>query len=178
MFQKNLPRYILLGVCCIILWQFFPARNISQEEITANTAEASQNRFADLKGEITEKINAQRKLAGLDPLEIDLRLNRTAQEKSDDMVEQKYFSHENKTGEMIWGLIEANGYRFKYAGENLARNYDDSDSVVKAWMDSESHRKNILFKNFTDLGIGIGIRPQSNNKESLYITTVFAKPQS
>jgi uncharacterized protein YkwD len=177
MFQKNVPRYILLGIICLFLWQFFPTGNILQGEEVVKTAKASKVDFAGLENEIAEKINAKREAAGLNSLAISPHLNRTAQEKSQDMAQKKYFSHENKQGKMIWDSIKANGYRFRYAGENLARNFDDSTSVVEAWMKSESHRKNILFENFTDLGIGIGINSQNDN-EGIYITTIFAKPQS
>lgn len=46
-------------------------------------------------------------------------------------------------------------YKWKhYVGENIALNQQTPEQVVKCWMNSPAHRKNILNKKFNSVGIG------------------------
>ena len=68
------------------------------------------------------------------------------------------------------------GYKFSTAGENIA--YSEGKGfelaeIMKGWMDSEGHRKNILHKNYVEIGLGIG----TNEKGETYYTQVFATPR-
>jgi hypothetical protein len=53
---------------------------------------------------------------------------------------------------MFFGKV---GYSYLYAGENLARDFYDSYSLIDSWMSSDTHRKNLLSPNFTEVGFGI-----------------------
>ena len=55
----------------------------------------------------------------------------------------------------VWVFIKAAGYNYTYAGENLARGYNNASDVVNAWMASPEHRQNMLSPNYQNVGFSI-----------------------
>ena len=89
------------------------------------------------------------------PIEWNECLAEVGRKKSKDMVERGYWSHEDPvTGEnKTWSWIkECEDY--KYAGENISKNFENSIEAHKALMDSLTHKKNIMESNFNKLGVG------------------------
>ncbi len=82
-------------------------------------------------------------------------LDKAAQAKADDMLAKGYFAHNTPDGHTPWDFITGAGYSYIMAGENLAVNFTEAESVETAWMNSPGHKANILNKNFQDIGIGI-----------------------
>jgi Cysteine-rich secretory protein family len=82
-------------------------------------------------------------------------LDKAAQAKADDMLAKGYFAHNSPDGRTPWDFITSAGYSYLMAGENLAVNFTEAESVETAWMNSPGHKANILNKNFQDIGIGI-----------------------
>lgn len=80
-------------------------------------------------------------------------LDEVAKLKAEDMARLGYFAHNSPTGVTPWHWFDKVGYVFKYAGENLAINFTESTDVEKAWLDSPTHRANILNSHFTEIGI-------------------------
>lgn len=70
------------------------------------------------------------------------------------MQQNHYFSHTSPTYGSPFDMMRDFGVNYKSAGENIAQGQQDPQEVVKAWMNSEGHRKNILNKNFTHIGVG------------------------
>jgi uncharacterized protein YkwD len=110
------------------------------------------------------ELNIQRVDAGLVPLAHDPLLNRSAQQKSDDMVAMHYFAHEAAGRPKLFDRISATGYFFAARGglytENLGvgpREEATAANMVAAWMQSDHHRVNILLPAFRDVGIGATI---------------------
>jgi uncharacterized protein YkwD len=99
--------------------------------------------------------NEQRVADNLSELNIDPKLEAAAQAKAEDMAKKSYFAHVSPDGTQPWYWIIKEGYLYTYAGENLAVNFEDSDKVVEAWMNSPSHRFNILKRQYEDIGIGM-----------------------
>ena len=60
------------------------------------------------------------------------------------MIAKNYWAHNAPDGASPWSFFKNVGYRYLYAGENLARDFGDSASVVNAWMNSPTHRDNLL----------------------------------
>ena len=110
-----------------------------------------------------EAVNGERANVGLPPLAIDGRLVGLARERSHDMVTRGYFSHTTPGGKMVFDFLDARGIYSPYAGENLARtNAETSQAVqlaVSGFMNSGTHRKNVLNSHYTYLGIGEAISP-------------------
>ena len=101
-----------------------------------------------------ELTNAERRKNGLPDLKSDTKLSGVAQKKSEDMRQNNYFSHTSPTYGSPFDMMRDFGVTYKTAGENIAQGQQTPQQVVQAWMNSEGHRKNILSKDFTHIGIG------------------------
>jgi uncharacterized protein YkwD len=97
--------------------------------------------------------NESRRQAGLPPVTIDERLVAAARAKLFDMLKQDYFAHRTPDGRQPWAFMQAAGYRFQMAAENLAKGYDNEPELQQAWMKSRGHRANILNPLFTEIGV-------------------------
>lgn len=87
-------------------------------------------------------------------LRADAKLARVAAAHSKDMAAHNYFSHESRNGDTPFDRMKDAGYRYSSAGENIAAGYRTPSSVVKAWLKSTGHCKNIMKRSYTELGIG------------------------
>ncbi len=105
--------------------------------------------------EVIRLTNIERQSRGLNPLKSDPLLTKAAARKAGDMVARDYWAHVSPTGTQPWFFISESGYSYRYAGENLARDFSDPASVVKAWMNSPSHRDNLLSNRYQDIGIAV-----------------------
>ncbi len=123
---------------------------------------------------VLEETNHERVINGLSPLRENQMLNTAAQEKAQDMFAKGYWAHFGPNGETPWQFILAAGYEYEYAGENLAKSFLDSKSVVQAWMNSPTHRDNILNKHYSDVGYAIA-NGTLNNEETTLVVQMFGK---
>ncbi|MCL5785013.1 MAG: CAP domain-containing protein [Patescibacteria group bacterium] len=105
--------------------------------------------------QIIEDTNIERQKDGLPPLMENSLLDEAASRKAQNMFEENYWAHFSPSGKDPWGFILGAGYKFSYAGENLARNFYTSEDVVQAWMNSPSHRDNLLNSHYQDIGIAV-----------------------
>ena len=109
--------------------------------------------------QVLELINAQRTANGLNPLQIDDDLQNVARIKAQDMVDNNYFAHESPTYGSPFDMIKSNQITYKVAGENIAGN-SDNEKAVEAWMNSESHKNNILNNGYNYTGIAVVSSPK------------------
>lgn len=105
--------------------------------------------------EVIRLTNVERTNNGLAPLAENSVLSQAALAKGNDMLAKGYWAHFAPDGTSPWSFFLRFGYKYKYAGENLARDFADAGSAVNAWMASPSHRENILNPNYRDIGIGV-----------------------
>ncbi len=115
----------------------------------------------------TENSLSELKMSGL--------LSKAAQNKADDMLAKQYFSHNTPEGNTPWTFIKTVGYSYTTAGENLAIDFSDAESVQTAWMNSPGHRANILNKNFKEIGIGIA-KGMFDNHQTTIVVQMFGTP--
>lgn len=123
------------------------------------------------------QINYQRELRGIKPLQEDTRLDQAAVNKSTDMIDKDYFEH-YAHGLTPWKFIENQKYDYLYAGENLAMDFQTSEGMVRAWMSSSAHRKNILNPDYDDIGIGVvkgEYTDDHGSRETNMVTNMFGK---
>ena len=106
------------------------------------------------ENEVIRPVNEQRLQQGLKPLTANWELSRVARYKSQDMVDQGYFSHTSPTYGSPFQMIKAFGLSFRTAGENIAYGQRTPQAVVNAWMNSSGHRANILNASYTKIGVG------------------------
>lgn len=105
--------------------------------------------------QIISLTNAKRAENGLGPLSFNSLLAQAASAKAADMFASNYWAHNSPSGRTPWSFITAAGYRYVFAGENLARDFDDAGAVVNAWMASPSHKSNLLDRNFKEIGVAV-----------------------
>ena len=98
--------------------------------------------------------NQQRTTNGLNALKINTTLNQAAQAKANDMVARNYWTHNTPDGVEPWAFFDNAGYAYFRAGENLAYGFMTSGDTVNAWMNSPSHRENLLNSSFQEVGFG------------------------
>jgi len=93
------------------------------------------------------------------------------------MLAKGYWAHFAPDGTSPWSFFLSFGYKYKYAGENLARDFPDASSAVTAWMNSPSHRENILNPNYEDIGIGV-VEGSLAGADTTIIVQFFGTPLS
>jgi uncharacterized protein YkwD len=121
---------------------------------------------------LVELTNAERKKKDLPVLKPSPLLIKVARAHSANMAKQGKMAHELDGKNPFQRLKEA-GYTYFFAGENVAAGLDELDEVMKGWMESEPHRKNILSEKFTEIGVGVA----RDKKGEPYFTQVFGKPR-
>ncbi len=119
--------------------------------------------------QIISLTNAKRAENGLGALTFNPLLANAASAKASNMFTENYWAHNSPSGKTPWSFITAAGYRYIYAGENLARDFSDAQSVVNAWMNSSSHRSNLLDKNFKEIGVAVASGTLTGNEGILVV---------
>lgn len=109
--------------------------------------------FAIDPNDIITLTNKEREAVHLTPLKSNKKLSMAAERKGVDMTGRGYFGHYFK-GTTPWWFIKKVGYKYCYAGENLAVGFDSAESAVKALMASPTHKDNMLGR-YTDIGVAV-----------------------
>ena len=104
--------------------------------------------------EVVRLVNEIRVQKGLKELTYNWELSRVARYKSQDMKDNRYFSHTSPVYGTPFQMMKSFGITYRSAGENIARGQTSSQAVVNAWMNSSGHRANILSTSFTQIGVG------------------------
>lgn len=128
--------------------------------------------LSDEEKELLELTNAERKKNDLPPLKPNPLLFETARAHSANMAKQGKMDH-NLDDKTPYDRIKAGGYKYLYAGENIAYGTYTLKDIVKGWMDSKPHKENLLRELFTETGLGI-VRDDKGVK---WYTQVFGKPR-
>jgi len=118
---------------------------------------------------IIEKTNQQRAFKGLSSLATSSALSFAAQIKADHMANEGYFAHISPTGLSPWHWFTKAGYRYAYAGENLASGFWSLEELNDAWMGSPTHRANMLNGHYKEIGIGIAKTKRGGQTEWLVV---------
>lgn len=135
----------------------------------------NKNLAAVLSSVLINLTNEDRQENNIQSLAVNTVLTMAAQKKADDMAAKGYFSHTSPDGLTPWYWFSQVGYKFSYAGENLAVNFFDSSEVETAWMNSVKHRENILNGNFTEIGIATA-KGLFQGRETIFVVQLFGKP--
>lgn len=105
--------------------------------------------------EVVAQTNARRASEGLPPLQFNSQLATAAMTKGQDMFAKQYWSHTSPAGVQPWAFIQDAGYNYTVAGENLARDFADTGSMMQAWMESPTHRANIVNAKYQEIGVAV-----------------------
>lgn len=144
---RNLVFNIILCFAVVVSLSIIPVNvsyaktkvKVNKEEIKVGPEE-----------EVFSLVNEKREEEGLDPLVWNKTLTKDALSRAKEI--SKKFSHTRPNGKEWYTLDEKNMY-----GENLGKNYSTAQEVFDAWMNSESHKENILWEDFTQIGIALYI---------------------
>jgi uncharacterized protein YkwD len=162
---------VLLGGILLSVIFFYPSYQRLFKFVSSSVSQ-----FATvLSSVLALETNDYRKTNAEQELIVSDLLTKAAQMKADDMAAKSYFSHTGPLGEKPWVWFERVGYKYSYAGENLAVDYTESSDVTQGWINSAKHKANLLNKNFTELGIGIA-EGTYNGHPTTYVVQFFAKP--
>lgn len=127
--------------------------------------------------DLLEYTNQQRKESGLNTLVLNESLTKAAENKARDMFKNGYWAHVSPLGTEPWDFILGQDYDYVYAGENLAKNFSNSKEVVGAWMDSPSHRENLLNKNYDEIGFAV-VNGVMDGYETTLVVQMFGRPRN
>lgn len=119
--------------------------------------------------------NEERAKASLTPLKENGELSQAAEKKAAHMFQNDYWSHFAPDGTSPWDFIKQSGYQYEFAGENLAKNFLFSKNVIDAWMNSPTHRENIVRKEYSEVGYAI-VNGMLNGEETTLVVQMFAAP--
>ncbi|MBP6883918.1 MAG: hypothetical protein KBC06_01650 [Candidatus Pacebacteria bacterium] len=128
-----------------------------------------------LPGVLTTITNEERAQNDAPPLTENTLLDKAALLKAQDMATLGYFAHTSPEGKTPWYWFEQVGYRYSMAGENLAVNFFESEDVAQAWMNSPTHRANIVKKDYTEIGIGVA-NGVYQGRNTVFVAQLFGKP--
>lgn len=99
--------------------------------------------------------NSERQKLGLPLLQYSSVLSQSAAAKASDMFANDYWAHNSPQGKTPWDFFKSAGYQYSIAGENLAKDFYDTDGLMKAWMNSPTHRDNIVNTKYQEIGIAV-----------------------
>ena len=132
--------------------------------------------FAEIsKTLLVNLTNQERKSLGITSLRENSNLNQAAYLKAKDMLNNDYFAHTSPSGLTPWYWFDKTGYKYQYAGENLAIDFIDSEELFEAWDNSPSHRENIIDTNYTDIGIAV-VSGEFKGSQTTVVVQLFGSP--
>ncbi len=140
--------------------------------LVANETALSKNYNND-EYQIFELVNAERHRNRLNELDWDDYLAQMARAYSKKMAKENFFAHSDFDGKTVVDRAKDSRIKnWRKIGENLfyyEDNYNFDALAVKGWMESPTHRQNILDRNWTATGIGVA----ESRDGRIYITQVF-----
>lgn len=116
--------------------------------------------------------NEKRLENGVTTLQINDQLSEAAKRKAEDMFTNQYWAHNSPNGREPWGFITTSGYQYLYAGENLARDFAESKAVVEAWMNSSTHRENLVNPKYKEVGFAV-VNGEYGGYETTLVVQMF-----
>lgn len=125
--------------------------------------------------EIINTTNETRIANQLPTLKPNSKLDLAASDKLNDMAVKEYFAHISPSGINPWYWIKNTQYQYSVAGENLAIGFFTAKDTVRAWLNSPSHKANILNSQYQDIGVAVkGV--EINGREGILVVQMFGSP--
>ena len=125
--------------------------------------------------ELLTDTNAERQDAALPELKVNEELSKAAFLKAQDMFANNYWAHTSPSGVTPWKWLGDSGYNYDVAGENLAKNYPTAQATVAAWMNSETHRANILNNKYQDIGFAV-VDGMLDGRDATLVVPYYGSP--
>lgn len=171
-YKPHILRKTAVGVIAFVSVMIFFA-GVAQNVVLIKTSLLS----AVIPRALVDLANGSRFANNVGVLSTNPTLEFAAQLKANDMAGKGYFAHVSPEGVEPWHWIRQAGYQYVYAGENLAVNFSDSVDVNNAWLNSPTHRANILNDRFTEVGIATA-RGMYKGRETVFVVQMFGRPMN
>jgi uncharacterized protein YkwD len=142
------------------------------ESAAATELTEEEQAILDFKEEVIRLVNIERENEGVPALTEMDTLAGMADIRAEESAAS--FSHTRPDGTRCFTLFAEYSLKYRAAGENLAYGFKTPEAVVKAWMNSEGHKKNILDPDFTYIGIGYYV----NENGRIYCSQFFYTPKA
>lgn len=176
--SKKIVIFALAAILTLLL-VFFKLQslpeNTTQTSLESHTRQeelASPNSPQISKDSLYLLINAMRKSNQLPELAPDARLEASAQLKLADMLQNKYFRHEDLDKRTSWHFFKQTGYDYLTAGENLAFAQTSPWQIISHWEQSQTHKEQILNSDYIHMGLAIDCKTLEKNAGSGCITVL------
>lgn len=169
---KLLSPLSLLTYSLFVLTLFFSTRTLALR-LPGILGFASDIKVEDL----VNLVNQKRSENGAGAVKLDSTLCEAAQKKGEDMFTKGYWAHVAPDGTQPWAFFAQVGYDYIYAGENLAKDFQTSGAVVEAWMNSSSHRQNLVSPKYDEMGIAV-VNGTLNGYETTLVVQEFGRRKS
>lgn len=156
-YSNQLSRYNLalsllsigIGVCCLMLLAIMYSGIAMKVERLKVENTPDQ---VTLTSTYENYVNMERAIAGLPRLKHSDPLYRSACNKAQDMIAHNYWSHDSPDGVTPWYWVKNADYQYQNIGENLAKGFAGPKETVQGWMNSPTHKENLL-GDYTEQGI-------------------------
>ncbi|HMS31084.1 MAG TPA: CAP domain-containing protein [Candidatus Saccharibacteria bacterium] len=125
---------------------------------------------------VVTNLNSLRESQGLKPLSVDQKLNTAASLKAEDMFTNNYWSHDSPAGIAPWNWFDQAGYKYQFAGENLAKDFTTSEGVTTAWMNSPPHKANVMGSNYENIGVAV-VNGTIKGQATTLVVALFGAPK-
>lgn len=156
--------FFLIVLLMIAQLSFVVLKKESPQVLGALTDVSSQ--------ELLDLTNKRRQSIGKSDLQLSAELSSAAYLKAQDMFAKNYWAHYAPDGTTPWTFFKASGYQYVYAGENLARGFSTTEDVVAAWMESPTHRDNMLSSNYQEVGFAV-VRGNLGGEDTILVVEMF-----
>ena len=168
----SLQKVAMLGMLCLVVLSFTATNILSLVWMGSQWMVSTV-----LPAVIVELTNEERAEESLAQLRRNPLLDEAARMKAEHMAQNQYFAHYSPDGVSPWFWFGRAQYNFVHAGENLAIHFTDSEEVVDAWMDSPSHRENIMNGNYSEIGVGTA-KGVYEGYDTVYVVQMFGTPSA
>jgi len=152
----------------IALFLTFVFKQTNLHNVLGFATDISTDKLYQLTNQVREK-------NGLSDLSYNERLATAAYQKAQDMFSRNYWAHYGPNGSTPWDFILRANYQYEFAGENLAKNFLFSQGVMDAWMNSSTHRDNLLKKDYSEVGFAV-VNGILNGEQTTLVVQMFGKP--
>ena len=138
----------------------------------ASPATSAQTAATD----VVRLTNESRRSSGLRALVISPRLMEAARLHAEQMAAWQRLAHtiEGARYPTMQARLEAAGYAYLNAAENVAWNQRSASDVMRTWLNSSGHRANIMDPALTEIGTAVAY----SLKGEPYWIQVFGRPRS
>ena len=85
------------------------------------------------------------------------------------MLRRAYYSHTSPEGGTPGQRVQASGHRARSVAENIAKGLFTPDEVVRRWLASPGHRRNVLFRRATEMGAGVAFGENARGFEVVWV---------